>query len=154
MTTFEEKVRSMTAKEIIMAMVDSLTPPSLIKIEMNSFGYYRSWRGIFSFLKKPVCYGCAATNTICKISGVTFTHENITDRLSRALAVKSTSDFIELFEEAIDDLRKGDIREYNNRARKGRFATINDSGRYLPHLNSDYSESQLESYAQLANSQL
>ena len=56
---FKEKVQAMSAKEIIMAMVEGLRNP-VTKIHMGTYGK----------VEGDVCYGCAATNAICKIGKI------------------------------------------------------------------------------------
>lgn len=155
--TFEEKVKSMTAKEIIMAMVDSLTHPPIINIDMSSFGdsrvVDRKFLGI-KIGKKKVCFGCAATNTICQISGKKFTTENINTRNLRAEFINTDYEFLNAFETAIDDLRSGYIESYNIKAAIHGFATIKNKGmKYFSRLKSSYTNADLEPYIRLANDQ-
>lgn len=159
--TFQQRVQSMTAKEIIMAMVDSLTPPQ-ISIDMGTFGMTREIKTpdtkFLDFLikrgeTKRLCFGCAATNTICKISGKTFTIENVYSRQLRAEFLDTDQTFLSAFEEAIDSLRRGDIYSYNVYAATRSFAQIVGNGIHLPCLHNDYTLEQLEIYRKLANSQ-
>ena len=110
--TFEEKVRSMTAKEIVQAMIDGLKKP-WVKVDMGSFGDFQIERKWFGLIKKEVCYGCAATNTICEIAGIAFTPDNIWSTGHRATAANATFGFIYDFECAIDYFRMGDIISTN-----------------------------------------
>lgn len=157
--TFEEKVRSMTAKEIIMAMVDSLTHPPIVNIDMSTYGYYgfidRKFLGI-KLGKKKVCFGCAATNTICQISGKKFTPNLIAIRSKRAEFINSDRTFLLNFEEAINSLRCGYVSGYNIIAKhKCNIATIFIyENIYLPRLENDYTNKDLEPYIQLANAQI
>jgi hypothetical protein len=146
MKTFEEKVRSMTSSDIIMAMVESLVPPPLIKIDMETFG------GVFKEGNKKVCFGCAATNTICKIAKKKFNTRNITERETRASYIKSDRNFLYCFEWAIDGLRKGNIRVYNNLARAGNFELIKNIAfeNNLPRLHNNYTVEDLQPYIKLA----
>lgn len=141
--TFRQQILSMTAGEIIMAMVKGLEKP-VTKINMATFGY--------SFVS--TCYGCAATNTICKISGIKFTSLNINYRNYRARAVNSTENFLELFELAINELRTGDIRNYNEYAAMGKFRRIqNPNNLNLPWLTNSYTQEELDVYKKLAKVQ-
>jgi len=54
-----EKIKSMTAKEHIMNMVEGLRNPMTV-INMDTFGEKR---------EDGVCFGCAATNSICRLIG-------------------------------------------------------------------------------------
>lgn len=149
--TFEEKVRSMTAKEIILAMVESLERP-IINVDMSVWGEARPKRalGLIPF-GKPVCFGCAATNTLCKIANVKFTTENI--EYGRANAVNGNKWFVDKFEDAIDYLRRGHINAYNNFASVNGFSLIKDVGIKLPYLKNSYTKKQLNVYRQLAEQQ-
>lgn len=106
---FEYKVRSMTAKEIIMAMVNGLKNPA-VEVRMDVFG------GILNKLDGSViCVGCAATNTICNISASkVFTAQNIAWRVDRSAVLQSSYYFLDSFERAIDCLRKGNLTDYNH----------------------------------------
>jgi hypothetical protein len=152
--TFEEKVKSMSASDIIMAMVESLTHPPIINIDMSSFGRVatKTTKYLFGLIKlhKRVCYGCAATNTICRISGITFTPNTIS---KRARTINSDERFLDIFESAINALRKGDISGYNYYAEIGKFAKI-DTFTGLPYLGNVYTNQHLESYKKLAELQL
>lgn len=163
---FQEKVRSMTAAEIIRAMVESLIPPPAIRIDMGTYGEARNvniTKG-FSILglqiikpkKEVVCFGCAATNTVCKISGSVFTKEVIGEPELRAKFIETDRSFLSVFESAINQLRLGNIRAYNKDAKTGEFAQIDidkhwrEIGR-LRELYNDYTSNDLVAYAQLAN---
>lgn len=136
--TFEEKVRSMSAAEIIMAMVNGLRKRH-VNVRMSSFGSI--WDG--------VCYGCAATNTICEISGKVFTDSLIVYGRSYFVGAKS-SDFLGIFEVAIDWLRSGEIWEYNRLAEHIKISLIEDVGIELPYLTDNYTDHQLDKYVELA----
>lgn len=109
---FSEVVRGMTFKEIAQAMVDGLKDPSVV-IDLSSYGYETD----------GVCYGCAATNAICKISGVRFTPETIYERVGVLLdttRVETRQDeeifykekfFLSRFEYAINELRLGNTSQ-------------------------------------------
>ncbi len=142
---FKEKVQSMTAKEIILAMVEGLRNPT-VKVDMNEFGGVND---------KGICYGCAATNIICKITGKKFTKNNIENRERRSDFINTDFDFLEAFENAIDFLRMGDLDNYNKKAEEGKFAEIT-SGEDLKnfiYLTNDYTETDLKLLEELANLQ-
>lgn len=145
--TFRQQVLSMTAGEIIMSMVKGLEKPKTL-IDMGTYGTTRIKD------QKIVCYGCAATNTVCEISGVNFTPDNIDYTGDRARAIKSSYDFLKLFELAINELRKGNIDGYNEYAAKGKFRRIqNPFYLQLPRLNNVYTQEQLNVYTKLAKTQ-
>jgi hypothetical protein len=140
--TFKEKVLAMSAKEIIMAMVEGLKHPT-VKLQMNTFGYK----------KDGICYGCAATNAVCYIAGKNYkwAKENYGDRLQ--VSIEKDVDFVEMIEYAIDDLRIGDIHLYNIIANRIGIATISSKGLVLPTLSDSNYLLNLPYYIELANRQ-
>lgn len=108
---FIEKVKSMSGKEIVLAMVDGLKNP-VMKVDMDTFGSK----------EKGVCYGCAATNFICKVGGfdpseaIAFHVGGESFRRSWAAPFTQEAGYVNAFEDAIDSLRKGGISSYNAQA--------------------------------------
>lgn len=150
--SFDEKVKSMSAKEIIMSMVNGLKNPST-KIDMGTFGSVDAVK-FLGLTVKETCYGCAAINTICNISGKKITPKAIDGCSNRADFVDSSKLFIRSFEEAIDHLRSGNIRLYNILAREEGFAEIKGKPYLiLPLLLTDSYMDNLEPYIRLANYQ-
>jgi len=158
-TDFETKVKSMKASEIIMAMVDALTHPPIINVDMDTYGDVK-WRTktyLFGLIKgktTKVCFGCAATNTICQISGKKFTEDNIQSTQNRAKFLGSDWSFLRGFEHAINQLRIRNVYEYNEFAAEYRFARIQTDSelrRNLVKLNNSYTNKDLEPYIKLAN---
>lgn len=147
--TFERRVKAMSAKGIIMSMVKALKHPPIINIDMDTFGMVRLSTQNRS---RTTCFGCAATNTICQISGKKFTARNINYVSTRAEFVNADEDFLDDFEDAVDYLRRGNIHGYNEVARELGIAEI---GRHmcLPILENDYTNEDLEPYIELANVQ-
>ena len=142
-TNFKEKVQAMTAKEIIMAMVEGLQNP-LIKIDMYDFGR----------VSKGVCFGCAATNTVCKIANKTFNEDSIYNTTTRAEFIGADFDFLNDFEGAIDCLRTGSISGYNYHAEGSNIAKIDHQfNMSLPSLTNEYTPEDLQAYINLANAQ-
>jgi hypothetical protein len=92
--TFKEKVQSMTFKEVVAAMVSGLEAQHVI-VDMDTFGYYQL----------DTCYGCAATNAICEISGSKFVGEEVDVIWSRAKFINCDYPFLYSFEHDIDDIR-------------------------------------------------
>jgi hypothetical protein len=152
---FKEKVQSMTAKEIIMSMVDSLIDP-LVNVDMGSYGFVKrvpiKFLGI-KFGGKGVCFGCAATNTICNISGKVLDKSNIKDSTLRANFINSDPYFLSHFEYAIDHLRQGALASYNRIANEFGFAQIKRNDIELPALENDYTKLDLDVYIKLADFQ-
>lgn len=144
---FKSHVQSLSAKEIILAMVRGLENPK-VKVDMGTFGYDDD---------NGVCYGCAATNTICEISGHTFKPGEIFFTSDRATAVNTNLSFLDNFERAINALRQGDVDEYNSIAERYGFSLIEDTiGISMPSicvLDTNYTQQQLDIYRLLAFSQ-
>lgn len=142
---FKEKVQSMTAKEIIMVMVEGLRNP-VTEIDIHSFGDVRD----------GICYGCAATNVICKIGNINeeeFLEVKPEGTMLYFGKSEGEREFLDKFENAINSLRRGSICVYNMRAGDIGIATIEDGKYGLPELSNDYTEEQLERYVELANTQ-
>ena len=141
----EEKIQSMTAEEIIMSMVDGLKNP-VVKVDMDSFGHKDD---------TGICYGCAATNAICKLGDLNPNEELPIDIFSTDRKYIESSRLIDIYETAIDDLRQGNLVYYNIRAR-GDFAEIREKpGLELPVITNDnyQDEDVLNAYIELANYQ-
>lgn len=150
---FKEKVQSMTASEIILTMVDSLKNP-VVNVEMHSFGGY-SEEKLLGLIPRKVCYGCAATNTICKISGVKLNFKNINNVHERSEALNTEVGFLDDFEDAINYLRMGDIESYNEYAEKSGFANIqNNEELLLPEIQNGFTNEDLSFYVDLAKYQI
>lgn len=141
---FEDKVKSMKFTDIMQAMIDGLRNP---KTEINMLSTGHSLHGR--------CFGCAATNTICQISGKMFDSSNISSRESRAKLINTSSDFIYCFEMAIDALRKGSYYGYNMQAVIGGFAQMPIQFilelNSLPALHTDNYKFLLDTYQDLCN---
>ena len=106
--SFKQKVQSMKFSDIMQAMIDGLKKEH-VKVNLETFGD----------AVNGVCYGCAATNIFCEISGKVFTPENISplDNRHRFISESDLDDeFVFMFEDAIDDLRNTCIRYYNSTA--------------------------------------
>lgn len=120
---FEEKVKSMTAKEIVLAMVDGMINP-VMKVNINTFGYVDN---------DGICYGCSATNMICKIANV-----NPSDVLKEFKSgefinhgLSHHGDFLDAFEYALNELRSGSFSSYNFVATDLGISTIDKDDNYI-----------------------
>ena len=139
---FDEIVKAMTAKEIVMAMVQGLRNEH-VKIKMESFGDYN--------ITTKKCFGCAATNIICEISSKVFTSDNILTTEQRAQFIESDIHFLCFFEAAINNLRRGEFSEYNQFAEIIGIALIGCEDYSAPCLLNNYSEDELVEWENLAN---
>lgn len=140
-TDFENKVKSMTAHDIIMAMVEGLRNPRT-KIDMGTYGK----------MEEGICYGCAATNAVLHIM-----EANEEEVVGHILECENEiyDDFLFKFERAIDYLRGGNVDNYNGYAAYHGFALITPiPGIELPCLDDNYTEEQLKEYEILAKYQL
>lgn len=143
----EEKIRSMSFKEIVLAMVDSLRNP-VTEINMFTFG----------FIEDGICYGCAATNTICKLGG--FDPKNVLSTNGSFYRYESNDDLwdqtfiITSFESAIDSLRQGHLDMYERFALRYNldFCKSESLNIKLPYLGNSYSDKDLKEYEDFANS--
>lgn len=142
--TFEEKVRAMSEKEFILAMVNGLKKKH-VKIDMLFYGY--------SY--EEICFGCAATNAICEINGEKFTKDNINSPRERSLFIKSNLDFLINIESAYNALRGGEIKDCNMHLKKAGLSIRikNPLDICLPYLSSATYTHYLHIYEQLANDQ-
>jgi len=131
----EQKIRSLSAKEIIMAMVEGLKNPKT-KIDMTTYGEVRS---------KGICYGCAATNAIIQLS-------DYTPKEACELYYK-VNGVIVYFEMAINALRQGNIIYYNLISLDISLPQIKEPDFEVPYISSDYTQEDLEPYIKLAEMQ-
>src|SRR5690606_26829188 len=122
---FEHKVKTMSAHDIIMSMVEGLRKPRT-EIDMYTFGR----------IKEGICYGCAATNAILHVMDAG-TKEEVVDHISASNAYRSYA--MKKFELAIDWLRRGRMDMYNEVAVVFGIAKITPiPGVKLPCLDADY----------------
>lgn len=139
-TGIEQKIKSMSAHDIIMAMVEGLRSPKT-RIDMQTYGEVRD----------GICFGCAATNAVLNIMNANKKEVEAHSKF------RSTHDDYKLygFEYAIDKLRCGSLEPYNASAYAFGFAKITPiPGQELPMLLNDYTEEQLKEYEKLAKHQL
>lgn len=137
-----KKIQSMSAKEIILAMVDSLQNPVTI-VDMDTYGKIRD----------EVCYGCAATNTICKLGGFDPKAQLPFYEIT-VPAYSRNNKAISGFESAINYLRAGYVDLYNVEANHHEFAEIKDFEPLPEIYNDNYKDPEiLQQYINLANQQ-
>lgn len=73
-----------------------------IKVDMRNFGYYAG----------GVCFGCAATNALCELSGKVFDRDSILTT-KRARFLGEETHLVHRFELLIDTLRRGSLCGFN-----------------------------------------
>src|SRR5690606_9344937 len=130
-TEFEKKVKSMSAHDIIMAMVDGLRNPRT-KINMRTFGEIRD----------GICYGCAATNAVLRIMDAK--EEEVEEHFHGRRSDSYKASPLWQFESAINFLRCGMVGLYNECAAEIGIAPITPMpGLYLLRLGNNYTEEQL-----------
>lgn len=138
--TFDSNVKSMTAYEIIMAMVKGLRNQH-VEVDMSTFGESID----------NVCYGCAATNAICEIYGGMIPASHIDDGELRSNYIDATYNFLLYFELAINKLREGNLDDYNYYALSVGIAQIvNPNNIKLPLLKTETYMENLQPYIDLA----
>lgn len=147
---FEHKVRSMTAGQIIMAMVEGLRKPATF-IDMHTYGKRDS---------SNICYGCAATNCIANIMHLN--EESIVDYIPIAGVTGggfmgdsiNGNLFIDYFEFSIDYFRRLRIDRANDALKAAKLPSIkNKPGLYLSYLDDNYTKEDLKKYEELARYQ-
>jgi|TARA_R110000868_G_scaffold74337_13_gene215017 hypothetical protein len=160
--TFKEQVQKLSAKEIVMSMVNGLRNPA-VKVRMETYGDSLPIKSLFGLVTKEVCIGCAATNTICNLTKVKFTPKSIKNRsytIEEHLGngkiyedLDGACIFLAEFETAIDFLRQGSINSYNDIASSNGFAKIKWGSKELPYLGNDDFKMFLGAYEKLADIQ-
>lgn len=128
---FQNKIQSMTFREIVLAMVAGLRK-QWVRINMHTFGEAHD----------GVCYGCAATNMICQLIGRPLTPAEIYHEDKIRLLGSGVKDF----EVAIDCLRKGDVFEYNSLAVRLGIAQAPAGYVCGPRLDNNYSVFDLDAW--------
>ena len=142
------KIKSLTPKQVIMAMVEGLKNP---KTEINMYTYGKVVDG--------VCFGCAATNAICQIFAIEDPVPYISDGGNHGFSTVATrlsedSSTVNTFESAINALRLGCIADTNHYLIELGMATIDESPLIeLPSLFDDYKLEDLGPYTALAEYQ-
>lgn len=145
---FVDKIRSMSAKEIVLSMVDALRNP-VVKVDIHSWGEKTN----------GVCYGCAATNQILKISG--FNPEEVLNEWEQPLYSRSNftesdeiialKDVVRYFEMAINELRKGNIKDYNRYAVMCGIKELPHSYEKHLYIGNSYTDNDLCEFENFAN---
>lgn len=160
-SALETKVKSASAKQIIMWMVEALQNP-VMEVDMTTFGSKVELTD-----KRTICVGCAATNFICKVGEIDPDEYIVdADQLGKDIGVDfepihehgGVNLFTEIFEIAIDHLRQGEINSYNNIAKTYGFAVIRkplsyEGSLHLIHTGNYTNTETLQDYIDLANAQ-
>lgn len=138
------EVEKLTPRIIILAMTAGLRK-RWVEIRMETFGQ----------TDKGVCFGCAATNTLCQLVGVAFNPSQIKDERTRSRFLKISRSQLDILELAIDWLRRGNIVCANQQlARIGIGEIINPKGIHLGCLGDYYTDAHLQQYDKLAKDQV
>jgi len=150
---FSEIVKAMSGKDIVMAMVNGLKAKH-VEIDMDTYGDTRD----------NICFGCAATNTICEIRGKAWTVEDKLgiktaaellvggDVFNLTFSEEQEKYFIDSFEVAMDYLRKGYFGGYNCAAKCCGFSELPPPTFQLPTLTTENYLENLKYYEDYANS--
>lgn len=110
MNTLQQFMTTAKLSDYIDLMVRALENPK-IKVNMGSFGTTFG----------NTCFGCAATNALCELSGKVFDQSNIGSRIFRAEFLGYDPIHLNIFESAINIIRLGRqfdratmaLRQYN-----------------------------------------
>ena len=151
----DKKVKTLTASDIIRIMVKSLRKP-WVQVDMSSWG---GWGR--DNKNKIICYGCAATNTLCELLGEAIPNSHIYSSFHRAQFAQVRRWWLDTFEVAINRLRVGDLHSYNSFIKSiAKSAvipeTLVENYSYitpipLPEIENDYTEQDLQAYEYLAD---
>jgi hypothetical protein len=149
MKNLKQEVDGMKLYQIVEVMVESLKNP-VIKVDMNYFGT----------VQDQVCYGCAATNAVCKIADAKYGFKNISRCELRSKFLKVDYDYLSFFETAIDNLRIGNIMSFYSNICRAKEITVEENtykfladiylNIHLKKLRNDYGEKDLDGYVFLA----
>ena len=134
-------LKSMTAKDLILLMVDSLQNPITDKVNMETYG----------ILQDGICFGCAATNTLYNICDIT--NEYVINKIhhQKLSLIYDKDKTILKLEFAINALRLGDIPSYNKSIGKKYPNLIIKENRVLPILETYNYLDNLQHYINFAN---
>ena len=125
--TLEQRVRSLTAKEIVGFLIEGIENPVGI-LDFDTFGYNYNTQGD---VRK--CSACGATQAIIKMMAVEFTANDFKNRSERLNADKW---FLSVLEDALDSLRCGKVSVYNRVARELALAEMPET-LIFPYISND-----------------
>lgn len=148
----EDKIKNLTPKQMIMAMVDGLRKRHVC-ITMSSYGFIDN---------DNICYGCAATNALCELGCNSTELPSFNSEDGQGFSEGGLFQMISNFESLVDTLRNGgehilffncfnsNCRDYKLQNLKLKFFGFEEE---LPYLGDNYTEEQLQVYERLANFQ-
>ena len=140
----EERIKNMTFKDILDVMIKGLEK-KWVNINMDTYG---------DVDLNGICYGCAATNALCEMIQKPIPAEFI-NPYQRHKFVKISYDCLRDFERVINELRQGNLVEYNYFCRVSDFlpnARTQSTHYDLPCLENDFTEEELNEYRKLRDS--
>lgn len=139
--TFKEKLKSLTAKQLVQVMIDGINR-GWIKMDFDTW----LWE------INGIIYGCAATAAICEINGGYFMPPNVElMRSNRAEALGISYDEISKLELAYDSLAGGSIEYFNIHIKSLGLPLLPDN-MSLPMLHNDSYMTNLPEYQKYADS--
>lgn len=153
-----EKIKNLTPKEFVLSMVNGLRKRHT-KIDMTTYGFK-----VLIIGEEGVCFGCAATNTLCELG---LSPQKLPSIDSRRVGFSVNFDeknelFILEFESIVDKFRKGfqsqhSLIHFNDLWLVGDFThlkfPVTDINEELPPLDDDYTDEDLNIYERFANLQ-
>lgn len=107
--TFKEKLKSLTAKQLVQVMIDGINR-GWVKMDFNIWlDYYHD-----EHTNQTVVCGCAATAAICEINGGYYMPPNVElSRINRTVALGIGYAELDNLEMAYDSLARGSIKGFN-----------------------------------------
>lgn len=145
--------------DIIFTMVRGLQNKWVV-LNMNSYG---GWGWSYSS-NQEICYGCAATNTLCELMQAPFPKENIYGRENRLSVINYDTKFkdLQFFETSIDSLRRGNfltfleqisnVEDLSFKINKKKIENLYIKYPYdLSELGNDFTKKELQTYIEFAN---
>ncbi len=144
-TSFKKKVQAMKASEIVQAMIDGLKK-EWVEVNMGSYGH----------TERGICYGCAATNTICQITKHKFTPAEMNDFYNLKGKKNYINSFLSNFESSVNALRTGNINYFNDCAqtidiKPIPLSLLKKAKLELPYLNTNSYKIKISKYQELAD---
>ena len=132
MIDFKTHIKNMTFKDVVLAMVNGLRKRH-VEIDMS----------VFARVDRGVCFGCAATNFICEVTGSKFTKDTI---FNRELATDGDKTLLRHVEDCIEALRKGNVGLYNELIDRCGLPPAPDDYVPGPYLSTEYTSEELDSW--------
>lgn len=123
-------------------MIDGLHAEH-VKVDMGVFGMVSLIEG--------TCFGCAATNALCQMTGARFHGREIEGNIYRSRVYRLDADFLFHLEHAYDYLRSGNIHDANYYLRTNAMSQLPLPKNTLPFLSTQNYLEHLPAYQAYAD---